>query len=137
MLSEKTTVKISVDDEGILLMLNGPADDVLAKGIIGFKKFLKCVAKRIGKPGAAQAIYNTVIDTLQQDLMALTGEPLKHCTCKAEPQSQPEEPTKKRMTPEEFMAFYNAWMSQASAEERDRFIKLNLETIAERIVKPY
>lgn len=130
MLNKKTTVKISVDDEGILLMLNGPTDDVLVKGIIGFQKFLKCVAKRMGKPGAAQAIYNTVIDTLEQDLMELTGEPRKRCTCQAE--AKPEEPAK-HMSPAEYRAFMDAWMSQATQEEKAVLLRLVTSDFAKHI----
>lgn len=133
MLNNQPVVKISADVDSVMLELNGTLYDVLAVGTTGYSKLLEACAEKMGKPGAMQKIYRAAIGILESKLEALTGESLKRCTCQAEP--KPEAPTK-RMTPEEFMAFYNAWMSQATAEERDRFIKLNLETIAERIVKP-
>lgn len=134
MLNNKPVVKISADADSVMLELNGTLYDVLAVGTTGYSKMLEACAEKLGKPGAMQKIYRKAIDILEQKLETLTGEPRKRCTCQAE--AKPEEPAK-RMTAEEFMAFYNAWMSQTTAEERDRFIKLNLEAIAERIVKPF
>lgn len=134
MLNNKPVVKISADADSVMLELNGTVYDVLAVGTTGYSKMLEACAEKLGKPGAMQKIYRKAIDILEQKLEALTGEPRKRCTCQAE--AKPEEPAK-HMSPAEFMAFYNAWMSQATAEERDRFIKLSLETIAERIVKSF
>lgn len=130
-------VKIEVNDGHLSIEANGPCDEVCGDALTGLAELLEITAKRDGRPDSLEIYFRSASKALMTHLEHIIGNPRKHCTCKAEPQSQPEEPPKKRMTPEEFMAFYNAWMSQASAEERDRFIKLNLETIAERIVKPY
>lgn len=99
----------------LLLELNGQVDDVLAVGTNGYSKLLEASAKKLGKPGAMQKIYRTAIGILESKMEALTGEPLKRCTCQAE--AKPEEPAK-RMTPEELNAFVDAWLSQATLEEK-------------------
>lgn len=115
MLNNKTTVKISADADSVMLEVNGPVYDVLAVGTTGYSKFLEACAEKMGKPGAMQKIYRTAIDILEQKLEALTGEPRKRCTCQAE--AKPEEPAK-RMSPEELNAFIDAWLSQATLEEK-------------------
>lgn len=115
MLNNKTTVKISADVDSVMLELNGPVDDVLAVGTTGYAKLLEASAKKLGKPGAMQKIYRTAIGILESKLETLTGEPRKRCTCQAE--AKPEEPAK-RMTPEELNAFVDAWLSQATLEEK-------------------
>ena len=87
----------------------------MAVGTTGYSKLLEACAEKLGKPGAMQKIYRKAIDILEQKLEALTGEPLKRCTCQAE--AKPEEPAK-RMTPEELNAFVDAWVSQATLEEK-------------------
>lgn len=119
MLSNKTVVKISADADSVMLELNGPVDDVLAVGTNGYSKLLEASAKKLGKPGAMQKIYRTAIGILESKMEALTGEPLKRCTCQAE--AKPEEPAK-RMTPEELNAFIDAWLSQATLEEKVAFL---------------
>lgn len=115
MLNNKPVVKISADADSVMLELNGTLYDVLAVGTTGYSKFLEACAEKLGKPGAMQKIYRKSIDILEQKLEALTGEPRKRCTCQAE--TKPEEPAK-RMTPEELKAFVDAWISQATLEER-------------------
>lgn len=115
MLNNKPAVKISADADSVMLELNGTLYDVLAVGTTGYSKMLEACAEKLGKPGAMQKIYRKAIDILEQKLEALTGEPLKRCTCQAE--AKPEEPVK-RMTPEELNAFVDAWVSQATLEEK-------------------
>lgn len=115
MLNNKTVVKISADADSVLLEVNGPVDDVLAVGTTGYSKLLEAVAQKLGKPGAMQQIYRAAIGILESKLEALTGKPRKRCTCQAE--AKPEEPAK-RMTPEELNAFVDAWLSQATLEEK-------------------
>ena len=81
-----------------------------------------------------QKIYRTAIGILESKLEALTGEPLKRCTCQAE--AKPEEPAK-RMTPEELSDYYNAWMSQAPLAEKNRFLDLQMSQIARKVVESY
>lgn len=119
MLNNKTTVKISADVDSVMLELNGPVDDVLAVGTTGYSKLLEASAKKLGKPGAMQKIYRAAIGILESKLETLTGEPRKRCTCQAE--AKPEEPAK-RMTPEEFNAFIDAWVSQSTPEEKVAFL---------------
>lgn len=119
MLNNKTTVKISADVDSVMLELNGPVDDVLAVGTTGYSKLLEASAKKLGKPGAMQKIYREAIGILESKLETLTGEPRKRCTCQAE--AKPEEPAK-RMTPEELNAFIDAWVSQATLEEKVAFL---------------
>lgn len=119
MLNNKTTVKISADADSVMLELNGPVDDVLAVGTTGYSKLLEASAKKLGNPGAMQEIYRAAIGILESKLETLTGEPRKRCTCQAE--AKPEEPAK-RMTPEEFNAFVDAWLSQATLEEKVAFL---------------
>lgn len=114
MLNNKTIVKISADVDSVMLELNGPVDDVLAVGTTGYSKLLEAVAKKLGKSGAMQKIYRAAIGMLESKLETLTGEPRKCCTCQAE--------AAKRMTPEEFNAFVNAWVSQATPEEKVAFL---------------
>lgn len=130
MLNNKTTVKISADVDSVMLKLNGPVDDVLAVGTTGYSKLLEAVAKKLGKPGAMQKIYRTAIGILESKLETLTGEPRKRCTCQAE--AKPEEPAK-RMTPEELNAFVNAWMSQATQEEKSKLLLLVTGDFADRL----
>lgn len=115
MLNNKPVVKISADADSVMLELNGTFDDVLTVGTAGYSKLLEACAEKLGKPGAMQKIYRTAIGILESKLEALTGEPRKRCTCQAE--AKPEEPAK-RMTPEELNAFVNAWVSQATLEEK-------------------
>lgn len=115
MLNNKPVVKISADADSVMLELNGTLYDVLAVETTGYSKMLEACAEKLGKPGAMQKIYRKAIDILEQKLEALTGEPRKRCTCQAE--AKPEEPAK-RMTPEELNAFLDAWMSQATLEEK-------------------
>lgn len=119
MLNNKTVVKISADADSVMLELNGPVDDVLAVGTTGYSKLLDASAKKLGKPGAKQKIYRAAIGILESKMEALTGEPRKRCTCQAE--AKPEEPAK-RMTPEELNAFIDAWLSQATLEEKVAFL---------------
>ena len=115
MLNNKTVVKISADVDSVMLELNGTLYDVLAVGTTGYSKFLEACAEKMGKPGAMQKIYRKAIDILEQKLEALTGEPRKRCTCQAE--AKPEEPAK-RMSPEALDAFVDAWLAQATLEEK-------------------
>lgn len=115
MLNNKPVVKISADADSVMLELNGTLYDVLAVGTTGYSKLLEACAEKLGKPGAMQKIYRKSIDILEQQLEALTGEPRKRCTCQAE--AKPEEPAK-HMTPEEVNAFIDAWLSQATPEEK-------------------
>lgn len=115
MLNNKTVVKISADADSVMLELNGPVDDVLEVGTTGYLKLLEASAQKLGKPGVMQKIYRTAIGILESKLETLTGEPRKRCTCQAE--AKPEEPAK-RMTPEELNAFVDAWLSQATLEEK-------------------
>ena len=115
MLNNKPAVKISADADSVMLELNGTLYDVLDVGTTGYARLLEASAKKLGKPGAMQKIYRTAIGMLESKLEALTGEPLKRCTCQAE--AKPEEPAK-RMTPEELNAFVDAWVSQATLEEK-------------------
>ena len=115
MLNNKPVVRISADADSVMLELNGTLYDVLAVGTTGYSKMLEACAEKLGKPGAMQKIYRKAIDILEQKLEALTGEPRKRCTCQAE--AKPEEPAK-RMTPEELNAFVDAWVSQATLEEK-------------------
>lgn len=115
MLNNKPLVKISADADSVMLELNGPLYDVLAVGTTGYTRFVEACAEKLDKPGAMQKIYRAAIGILESKLEALTGEPRKRCTCQAE--AKPEEPAK-RMTPEELNAFVNAWLSQATLEEK-------------------
>lgn len=119
MLNNKPVVKISADADSVMLELNGTLYDVLAVGTTGYAKLLEACAEKMGKPGAMQKIYRAAIGSLESKLEALTGEPLKRCTCQAE--AKPEEPAK-RMTPEELNAFIDAWLSQATLEEKVTFL---------------
>lgn len=119
MLNNKPVVKISADADSVMLELNGTVYDVLAVGTTGYSKLLEACAEKLGKPGVMQKIYRKSIDILEQKLEALTGEPRKRCTCQAE--AKPEEPAK-RMTPEELNAFIDAWLSQATPEEKVAFL---------------
>ena len=115
MLNNKPLVKISADADSVMLELNGPLYDVLAVGTTGYARFVEACAEKLDKPGAMQKIYRTAIDILEQKLETLTGKPRKRCTCQAA--AKPEEPAK-RMTPEELNAFVDAWVSQATLEEK-------------------
>lgn len=115
MLNNKPLVKISADADSVMLELNGNLYDVLAVGTTGYARFLDACAQKLGKPGAMQKIYRAAIGILESKLEALTGEPRKRCACQAE--AKPEEPAK-RMTPEELNAFVDAWVSQATLEEK-------------------
>lgn len=119
MLNNKPAVKISADADSVMLELNGTLYDVLAVGTTGYSKMLEACAEKLGKPGAMQKIYRKAIDILEQKLEVLTGEPRKRCTSQAE--AKPEE-LAKRMTPEEFNAFVDAWASQATPEEKVAFL---------------
>lgn len=124
MLNNKTTVKISADADSVMLELNGPVDDVLAVGTTGYSELLKAIAEKLGKPGAMQKIYRAAIGILESKLETLTGEPRKRCTCQAE--AKPEE-FSKRLTPEEFVAVYKAWMSQATRKEKMELSRLLMD----------
>lgn len=134
MLNNKPLVKISADADSVMLELNGPVDDVLAVGTEWYSKLLEASAKKLGKPGAMQKVYRAAIGILEQKLEALTGEPLKRCACQAE--AKPEEPAK-RMPPEEFSDYYNAWMSQAPLAEKNRFLDLQMSQLARKVVESY
>ena len=103
-------------------------------GTTGYSKLLDASAQKLGKPGARQKIYRAAIGILESKLEALTGEPRKRCTCQAE--AKPEEPAK-RMTPEEFSDYYNAWMSQAPLAEKNRFLDLQMSQLARKVVESY
>lgn len=124
MLNNKPVVKISADADSVMLELNGTLYDVLAVGTTGYSKMLEACAEKLGKPGAMQKIYRKAIDILEQKLEALTGEPRKRCTCQAEPKS---EEFSKRLTPEEFVAVYKAWMSQATRKEKMELSRLLMD----------
>lgn len=108
---------------------NGDAGMILALMETGVERCIQKVADGVSGDAAFQA---RMIDSTIKLLNKHKQRILRRAKAPEDAQKKPTE----RMTPEEFMAFYNAWMSQATAEERDRFIKLSLETIAERIVKP-
>lgn len=122
MLNNKPVVKISADADSVMLELNGTLYDVLAVGTTGYSKLLEACAEKLGKPGAMQTIYRAAIGVLESKLEALTGKPRKRCACQAE--AKPEEPAK-RMTPEELIAFLDAWLSQATLEEKVAFLILS------------
>lgn len=124
MLNNKPVVKISADADSVMLELNGTLYDVLAVGTTGYSKMLEVCAEKLGKPGATQKIYRKAIDILEQKLEALTGEPRKRCACQAE--AKPEE-FSKRLTPEEFVAVYKAWMSQATRKEKMELSRLLMD----------
>lgn len=130
MLNNKTVVKISADADSVMLELNGTLYDVLAVGTTGYAKFLEASAQKLGKPGAMQKIYRTAIGILESKLEALTGEPLKRCTCQAE--AKPEEPAK-HMSPAEYSAFMDAWMSQATQGEKAELLRLVVGDFAKHI----
>ena len=119
MLNNKPVVRISADADSVMLELNGTLYDVLTVGTTGYSKMLEACAEKLGKPGAMQKIYRTAIGMLESNLERLTGEPRKRCACQAE--AKPEEPAK-HMTPEEFNAFVDAWLSQATPEEKVAFL---------------
>lgn len=130
MLNNKPLVKISADVDSVMLELNGPLYDVLAVGTTGYARFVEACAEKLDKPGAMQKIYRTAIGILETKLEALTGEPLKRCTCQAE--AKPEEPAK-HMSPAEYIAFMDAWMSQATQEEKAELLRLAAGDFAKHI----
>lgn len=130
MLNNKPLVKISADADSVMLELNGPLYDVLAVGTTGYARFVEACAEKLDKPGAMQKIYRTAIGILETKLEALTGEPRKRCTCQAE--AKPEEPAK-HMSPAEYRAFMDAWMSQATQEEKAELLRLVAGDFAKHI----
>lgn len=130
MLNNKPLVKISADADSVMLELNGTLYDVLAVGTTGYSKMLEACAEKLGKPGAMQKIYRKAIGILEQKLEALTGEPRKRCACQAE--AKPEEPAK-HMSPAEYSAFMDAWMSQATQGEKAELLRLVAGDFAKHI----
>lgn len=130
MLNNKPLVKISADADSVMLELNGPLYDVLAVGTTGYARFVEACAEKLDKPGAMQKIYRTAIGILETKLEALTGEPRKRCTCQAE--AKPEEPAK-HMSPAEYSAFMDAWMSQATQGEKAELLRLVAGDFAKHI----
>lgn len=130
MLNNKPLVKISADADSVMLELNGPLYDVLAVGTTGYARFVEACAEKLDKPGAMQKIYRTAIGILETKLEALTGEPRKRCTCQAE--AKPEEPAK-HMSPAEYRAFMDAWMSQATQEEKAELLRMVAGDFAKHI----
>lgn len=130
MLNNKPVVKISADADSVMLELNGTLCDVLAVGTTGYSKMLEACAEKLGEPGAMQKIYRKAIGILEQKLEALTGKPWKRCTCQAE--AKPEEPAK-HMSPAEYRAFMDAWMSQATQEEKAELLRLVTSDFAKHI----
>lgn len=130
MLNNKPLVKISADADSVMLELNGPLYDVLAVGTTGYTRFVEACAEKLDKPGAMQKIYRTAIGILETKLEALTGEPRKRCTCQAE--AKPEEPAK-HMSPAEYRAFMDAWMAQATQDEKAELLRLVTGDFAKHI----
>ena len=130
MLNNKPVVKISADADSVMLELNGTLYDVLDVGTTGYARLLEACAEKLGKPGAMKKIYRKAIDILEQKLEALTGEPRKRCTCQAE--AKPEEPAK-HMSPAEYRAFMDAWMSQATQGEKAELLRLVAGDFAKHI----
>lgn len=130
MLNNQPVVKISADVDSVMLELNGTLYDVLAVGTTGYSKMLEACAEKLGEPGAMQKIYRKAIGILETKLEALTGKPRKRCTCQAE--AKPEEPAK-HMSPAEYSAFMDAWISQATQGEKAELLRLVTGDFAKHI----
>ena len=111
----KRYVKIEVSDGQVTIEANGHCDEVCGDALTGLEDLLETVAKMHGKTDSLETYFGAAITALEKHLENLTGEPRKRCTCQAE--AKPEEPAK-RMTPEELNAFVDAWVSQATLEEK-------------------
>ena len=115
----KRYVKIEVSDGQLTIEANGHCDEVCGDALAGLAELLEISAKRKGTADSLETYFGAAITALEKHLENLTGEPRKRCTCQAE--AKPEEPAK-RMTPEEFNAFVDAWASQATQEEKVAFL---------------
>lgn len=111
----KRYVKIEVSDGQLTIEANGHCDEVCGDALAGLAELLEISAKRKGTADSLETYFGAAITALEKHLENLTGEPRKRCTCQAE--AKPEEPAK-RMTPEELNAFVDAWVSQATPEEK-------------------
>ena len=115
----KRYVKIEVSDSQLTIEANGKCDEVCADAVAGLAELLKTAAKRNGTADSLETYFGAAITALEKHLESLTGKPRKRCTCQAE--AKPEGPAK-RMTPEEFNAFIDAWVSQSTPEEKVAFL---------------
>ena len=111
----KRYVKIEVSDGQLTIEANGQCDEVCGDALAGLTELLETAAKRKGTADSLETYFGAAITALEKHLENLTGEPRKRCTCQAE--AKPEEPVK-RMPPEELNAFVDAWVSQATLEEK-------------------
>ena len=111
----KRYVKIEVSDGQLTIEANGHCDEVCGDALAGLAVLLEISAKRKGTADSLETYFGAAITALEKHLENLTGKPRKRCTCQAE--AKPEEPAK-RMTPEELNAFVDAWVSQATLEEK-------------------
>ena len=111
----KRYVKIEVSDGQLTVEANGKCDEVCGDALAGLTELLETAAKRKGTADSLETYFGAAITALEKHLENLTGKPRKRCTCQAE--AKPEEPAK-RMTPEELNAFVDAWLSQATLEEK-------------------
>lgn len=111
----KRYVKIEVSDGQLTIEANGHCDEVCGDALAGLAELLEISAKRKGTADSLETYFGAAITALEKHLENLTGKPRKRCTCQAE--AKPEEPAK-RMTPEELNAFVDAWVSQATLEEK-------------------
>lgn len=111
----KRYVKIEVSNGQVTIEANGRCDEVCGDALAGLADLLETAAKRKGTADSLETYFGAAITALEKHLENLTGKPRKRCTCQAE--AKPEEPAK-RMTPEELSAFLDAWISQATLEEK-------------------
>lgn len=115
----KRYVKIEVRDGHLTIEANGKCDEVCGDVVVGLADLLETAAKREGTADSLETYFGAAITALEKHLENLTGKPRKRCTCQAE--AKPEGPAK-RMTPEEFNAFIDAWASQSTPEEKVAFL---------------
>ena len=115
----KRYVKIEVSDGQLTIEAHGQCDEVCGDALAGLAELLETTAKRKGTADSLETYFGAAITALEKHLENLTGKPRKRCTCQAE--AKPEEPAK-RMTPEELNAFVDAWLSQATPEEKVAFL---------------
>ena len=111
----KRYVKIEGLDGQMTIEAHGQCDEVCEDALTGLAELLETAAKRKGTADSLETYFGAAITALEKHLENLTGKPRKRCACQAE--AKPEEPVK-RMTPEELNAFVDAWVSQATLEEK-------------------
>lgn len=114
----------------VSIEMHGNAGVILALMETGVEECIRQVADELSGDATLQAkMIDSTIKLLYEHKQMILR-------CAKAPEKTKKEPAK-RMTPEEFSDYYNAWMSQAPLAEKNRFLDLQMSQLARKVVESY